>query len=116
MTKMKPDQRRQKRTRIHIRNKANGRARLSVHRTNKNMYVQLIDDIKNVTVVSVSTLEEASKGKPCTVDAAKTLGKRIGEQAIKAGVKEVVFDRGKFLYHGKVKAVAEGAREAGLNF
>jgi len=117
MTKIKPDIRRQWRVRMSLRSKSGERARLSVHRTNKNIYAQLIDDVKNVTLTSASTLTKGSKEKKnTTMDTAKKVGKLLGEQALKLGIKDVVFDRGKFLYHGKVKALAEGAREAGLNF
>lgn len=93
------------------------RPRLSVHRTNKQIYVQVIDDIKGVTLASASSLEsELGVKNGGNIEAAQKVGKLIAERAKKAGVEKVQFDRGSFLYHGRVKAVAEGAREAGLVF
>jgi len=93
------------------------RPRLSVHRTNKQIYAQIIDDLKGVTLAAASTLEkEASTNPGHTVDAAKETGKLIAERAQKAGVKKVQFDRGGFIYHGRIKALADGAREAGMEF
>lgn len=117
MSKIKSDERRKIRSRINIRAKANGRPRLSVHRTNKNLYAQIIDDNKHVTVVSASTLDADLKSKAsATIEMAKKVGELVARRADKAGIKEVVFDRGKFIYHGQVKALADAAREAGLNF
>ena len=93
--------------------------RLSVYRSAKHIYAQIIDDSKGQTLVSASSLEKAVKDNPDIkkkVDAANTVGKLIGERAAGKGVKQVVFDRNGFLYHGRVKAVSEGAREAGLTF
>lgn len=107
--------------RLRVRNKlrkmANGRARLSIHRSNKNISVQLIDDVKGVTIASASTLEKdfGLVGKN-NVEAATKIGTAIAERAKKAGVEECYFDRGGFLFHGKVKALAEAAREGGLKF
>ncbi len=93
------------------------RPRLSVHRTNKQMYVQIIDDIKGVTLAAASTLEKDLGVKAGhTVEAAAKVGQVLAERAKKAGVEKVQFDRGQFVYHGRVKAVAEGAREGGLSF
>jgi len=93
------------------------RPRLSVHRTNKAIYVQVIDDIKGVTLAAASSLDkEASLKNGGNIAAAEKVGKLIAERAKKAGVKKVQFDRGSFLYHGRVKAVAEGARAGGLEF
>lgn len=89
------------------------RPRLSVHRTNKQIYVQVIDDIKGTTVASASSIKMKAGN---TVDTAKKVGEEIAKVATKAGVKKVQFDRGEFLYHGRIKAVAEGAREGGLEF
>ena len=89
------------------------RPRLSVHRTNKQIYVQVIDDIKGVTLASASSIKMKAGN---TVDTAKKVGEEIAKVATKAGVKKVQFDRGAFLYHGRIKAVAEGAREGGLEF
>ena len=107
--------------RLRVRNKlravANGRARLSVHRSSKNISVQLIDDVKGITLASASTLEKdfGLVGKN-NVEAAAKIGAAIAERAKKAGVEECYFDRGGFLFHGRIKALAEAAREAGLKF
>ena len=107
--------------RMRVRNKikamAHGRLRLSVHRSSKNISVQLIDDAKGVTVAAASTLEKSFGlvGKN-NVEAAAKIGTAIAERAKKAGVEECYFDRGGFLFHGKVKALAEAAREGGLKF
>ena len=95
------------------------RPRLSVHRSDKNIYAQVIDDAKGVTVASASTLEKdfkASGKKGADKAAAAQIGKLVAERALKAGVKDVVFDRGGYIYHGRIKALADGAREGGLNF
>jgi len=105
--------------RLRVRNKLRkvnaGRVRLSVHRSNKNISVQLIDDVNGVTLAAASTLEKdlGLVGK-CNVEAATKVGPIIAERAQKAGVTEAYFDRGGFLFHGRVKAVADAAREAGL--
>ncbi len=105
--------------RMRVRNKLRkvnaGRLRLSVHRSNKNISAQVIDDVNGVTLASASTLEKALGvvGKS-NIEAATKVGAAIAERAIKAGVSEAYFDRGGFLFHGKVKAVAEAAREGGL--
>ena len=105
--------------RLRVRNKlrktANGRPRLSIHRSNKNISVQLIDDVAGVTLASASSLEKdlGVVGKN-NVEAATKVGAAIAERAKKAGVEEAYFDRGGFLYHGKVKALADAAREGGL--
>ena len=93
--------------------------RLSVYRSNKSIYAQIIDDTKGVTLVSASTLDPQLKGQLEEVDkkgAAKLVGKLIGERALNAGLKNVVFDRGGYIYTGRVAELAAGAREAGLNF
>ena len=93
------------------------RPRLSVHRTNKQISAQIIDDVKGVTIASASSLDKDSGMKNGgNIDAATKVGKLVAERAKKAGVKSVQFDRGSFLYHGRVKALAEGARAAGLEF
>lgn len=93
------------------------RPRLSVHRSNKQIYAQVIDDLKGVTLAAASSKDASLKLKNgATVDAAEKVGKLVAERAKKAGVSKVQFDRGSFLYHGRVKAVAEGAREGGLDF
>ena len=107
--------------RLRVRNKikamSNGRLRLSVHRSNKNISAQLIDDVRGVTVASASTLEKdlGVVGKN-NVEAATKVGAAIAERAVKAGVEECYFDRGGFLFHGKIKALADAAREGGLKF
>ena len=93
--------------------------RLSVYRSNKHIQVQVIDDTKGITLVSASTMDPALKGQLDEVDkkgAAKLVGKLVGERAVQAGIKTVVFDRGGYVYTGRVASVAEGAREAGLEF
>ena len=96
-----------------------GRARLSVYRSSKHIYVQVIDDAEGKTLAAASTLEKDLKSSLKTgadKAAAAAVGKLIAERAIKAGVKDVVFDRGGYIYHGRVKALADAAREGGLNF
>jgi large subunit ribosomal protein L18 len=112
-------ERRAKRTRYNLTKNAHGRLRLSVHRSEKNISVQIIDDKAGKTLVSASTLEEDLRKKLKTgadKTAAKAVGLLIAERAIKAGIKEVVFDRGGYIYHGRIKELAEAAREAGLSF
>ena len=108
-------QQRAARVRRRLKKNANGRPRLSVHRSNKNISAQVIDDLKGVTIVAASTLEDA-KTKGSDTEAATRIGKLIAERATKAGVSEVVFDRGSYLFHGRVKALADAAREGGLKF
>ena len=111
--------RRANRVRRQIKAVANGRPRLSVHRSSKNIYVQVIDDVAGRTLASASTLEadlRSSLKTGADTAAAAVVGKLVAERAIKAGVKEVVFDRGAFIYHGRIKALAEAAREGGLSF
>jgi len=106
--------RRKIRTKAKISRKAN-RLRASVLRSAKYIYVQIIDDTKGTTIVAVNSKDEKDlKGKP--VDVAKEVGKKAGKLALEKGIKEIVFDRGQYRYHGRVKALAEGMREAGLNF
>lgn len=109
--------RREVRVRHHLRRKAHGALRLSVHRSGRHLYAQIIDDAKGVTVAAASTLEKVLRGQAkCTKSAAASVGKLIAERAKSAGVDKVVFDRGGFLYHGRIKALADAAREAGLKF
>ena len=111
--------RRAERVRRSVKAVANGRPRLSVHRSSKNIYAQVIDDVQGVTLAAASTLDTSLKGDLKTgadTAAAAAVGKLIAERAKQAGVTDVVFDRGAFIYHGRVKAVAEAAREGGLNF
>jgi len=109
-------QRRAFRVRRQLKKVANGRPRLSVHRSNANIYVQVIDDVAGTTLAAASTLEKGVADKGGNISAAQAVGKLIAERASKAGIEEVVFDRGSFLYHGRVKALAEAAREGGLKF
>ncbi len=93
--------------------------RLAVYRSTKHIYAQLIDDVKGVTIASASSIDKDLKtklGHGGNIDAAKAVGEAIAKKALKAGVKNVVFDRGGFLYHGRIAAVADAAREAGLEF
>ena len=118
-TKISPRGRRRQRVRHQLRVKSSGRPRLSVFRSSQHIYAQVIDDVRGVTLVAASTAEKEVKGGLKTganVDAAKAVGKLVAERAIAAGVKEVVFDRGSYLFHGRVKALADAAREGGLSF
>ncbi len=111
--------RRLQRVRRSIKKAANGRPRLSVFRSSKQIYAQVIDDAKGATVASASTLEKDLRGDiktGATVEAAAAIGKLIAQRAIEAGVTQVVFDRGAYIYHGRVKALADAAREGGLDF
>ena len=110
-------QRRASRTRFNLKAKAGGRPRLSVFRSAKNIYAQVIDDAGSVTLAHASTLEGGKdRPKGADKDAAARVGKLVAERALAKGVKDVVFDRGSYLYHGRIKALADAAREAGLNF
>ena len=98
---------------------AGTRARLSVFRSSKHIYAQIIDDLKGETLAAASTMEKTMRGdgkKGTNVEAAKAVGKLIAERAKEKGIKDVVFDRGGYLYHGRIKALADAAREGGLNF
>jgi large subunit ribosomal protein L18 len=111
--------RRAGRVRRHIKAVSGDRLRLSVFRSSKNIYAQVIDDEKGHTVAAASTLEKTLRSTLKTgadTEAAAAVGRLIAERAVKAGVKAVVFDRGPYLYHGRVKALAEAAREGGLSF
>ena len=109
--------RRKQRVRLALRRSGGGRPRLSVFRSSKHIYAQVIDDQKGETLASASSLEKEMRGNTgADIDAAKAVGKLIAERAVKKGVKEVVFDRGGYLYHGRVKALADAARESGLSF
>ncbi|MBI1239216.1 MAG: 50S ribosomal protein L18 [Alphaproteobacteria bacterium] len=112
-------ERRKVRTRYRLRLRAGGRPRLSVFRSGKHIYAQVIDDQKGETVVAASSLEKASRetlSKGSDVAAAAFVGKLVAERAVTKGIKDVVFDRGAYIYHGRVKALADAAREGGLNF
>ena len=117
MAKLSLFEKRRRRVRTSLLAKRGLRARLSVHRSGRHIYAQVIDDEAGTTVVAASTLEKDARSKTgATMDAATAVGKTIAERAKKAGVTKVVFDRGGFLYHGRVKALAEAARESGLEF
>jgi large subunit ribosomal protein L18 len=112
-------QKRAQRIRRQLRKVAGDRPRLSVHRSSKHIYAQVIDDSKGQTLAAASTLEKDLKGSLKTgadTAAAAAIGKLVAERAVAAGIKEVVFDRGAYIYHGRVKALAEAAREGGLSF
>jgi large subunit ribosomal protein L18 len=112
-------QRRASRVRRQVKAAANGRLRLSVFRSSKNIYAQVIDDVAGRTVAAASSLEKdlrTSLKTGADAAAAAAVGKLVAERAAKAGVSEVVFDRGPYIYHGRVKALAEAAREGGLKF
>ena len=111
--------RRTARVRRHLKAVAGERVRLSVFRSSKHIYAQVIDDAKGQTVASASSLEKDMRESLKTganVEAAKAVGKRLAERASAKGIKQVVFDRGGYLYHGRVKALADAAREGGLDF
>ena len=102
-----------------VRGKISGtaeRPRLSVFRSENNIYAQLIDDVAGVTLAAASTVEKGFEGKGGNIEAAKKVGAAIAQRALKKGIEDVVFDRGGYLYHGRVKELAEGAREGGLQF
>ena len=110
-------QRRRSRTRYRLQQTSVGRPRLSIFRSGKHIYAQIIDDAQAVTVASASTNEKSGKvAKAYNVEAAKSVGTKIAERAIAKGVKQVVFDRGGYIYHGRIKALADAAREGGLEF
>jgi large subunit ribosomal protein L18 len=112
-------ERRKRRVRYTIAQVSSGRPRLSVYRSGKHIYAQLIDDGEHATIAAASSNEGAKSapaGKSYNVAAATAVGKLIAQRAIEKGVKKVVFDRGGYLYHGRVKALAEAAREGGLEF
>jgi len=110
-------EKRRRRVRTALRARGGARPRLSVHRSGRHIYVQVIDDAAGRTVASASTLEkDVRDASGANVDAATSVGKRIAERASAAGVTQVVFDRGGFLFHGRVKALADAAREGGLEF
>lgn len=117
MAKLSLFDRRARRVRTALKARANGKPRLSVHRSGRHIYAQVIDDAAGRTVAAASTLDADGKGKTgATSQAAAEVGKRVAAAAVKAGVTKVVFDRGGFLFHGRVKALADAAREGGLEF
>lgn len=104
---------------LRVRKKVSGtpeKPRLAVFRSEKNIYAQIIDDLNGVTLVAASSLDKGFEGPGSNKEAAKLVGKAIAQKAQEKGIKEVVFDRGGFVYHGRVQSLAEGAREAGLEF
>jgi large subunit ribosomal protein L18 len=110
-------ERRKKRTRFRVVTNAVGRPRLSVFRSGRHIYAQIIDDRAQSTLAAASTNEKEDKApKTWNIAAASTVGKKIAERAIAKGIKQVVFDRGGYIYHGRVKALADAAREGGLEF
>jgi large subunit ribosomal protein L18 len=117
MAKLSLFDRRRRRVRTALRARASGKPRLSVHRSGKHIYAQLIDDAAGKTIVAASTLDKDLKGKAnATRQGAAEVGKALAARAKKAGVSAVIFDRGGFLFHGRVKALADAAREGGLEF
>jgi len=118
-SKLSPIQRRARRVRTRLKKVGAGRPRLTVFRSSKYIYAQVIDDAQGVTLAAASSLEKAEGAEKSTganKDAAAAVGKLVAERAKAAGVADVVFDRGGYIYHGRVKALADAAREAGLNF
>ncbi len=108
-----------KRRKIRIRKKVTGienKPRLAVYKSNKNIYVQAVDDLNHKTIATSSTLSDELKSQSLSMETAKKVGELMGEQLNKLGVSEAVFDRGGYVYHGRVKALADGIREKGINF
>jgi large subunit ribosomal protein L18 len=119
LKKLTQEDRRKARVRRAIKKNSAGRPRLSVHRSSKHIYAQVIDDVSGKTVAAASSIDKTLKGSLKTgadKAAAEAVGKLVAERAVKAGIKDVVFDRGAFIFHGRVKALADGARSGGLNF
>ncbi len=117
MARFNPFEKRRQRVRTAIRRRTTDRLRLSVHRSGRHIYAQVINDAEGRTVAAASTLEKEGRAKTgATVASAQDVGRKIAERAKAAGVTRVVFDRGGFLFHGRVKALADAARESGLEF
>ena len=117
MAKMSLFERRRQRVRTSLRKRGGDKPRLSVHRSGKHIYAQVIDDTAGRTVAAASTIDKDVKGKGgATTQSAQDVGRRVAERAKAAGVSKVIFDRGGFLFHGRVKALADAAREGGLEF
>jgi large subunit ribosomal protein L18 len=117
MAKLSLFDRRRQRVRTSLRKRGGERPRLSIHRSGKHIYAQVIDDTAGRTVASASTVDKDVRGKAgATIEGAQDVGRRVAERAKAAGVTQVVFDRGGFLFHGRVKALADAAREGGLEF
>ena len=115
VSQLTPTERRARRNRTRLKALAGGRPRLSVFRSAKNIYAQVIDDRLGVTLAAASSLEEKD-AKGSDTDAAAKVGALVAQRALEKGLKDVVFDRGGYIFHGRIKALAEAAREAGLNF
>jgi large subunit ribosomal protein L18 len=120
MSKLKiTNARRKTRVRLQVKRAANGRPRLSVFRSSKHIYAQIIDDVKGTTLAAASSMEKDQREGAKTganIAAAAAVGKLVAERAVKNGIKEVIFDRGQYLFHGRIKALADAAREGGLSF
>ena len=117
MAKLSLFERRRQRVRTSLRKRGGNRPRLSIHRSGKHIYAQVIDDTAGRTLASASTIDKDVKGNGgATVESAQDVGRRVAERAKAAGVSQVIFDRGGFLFHGRVKALADAAREGGLEF
>jgi len=117
MAKLSLFERRRQRVRTALRAKGNTRPRLSIHRSGRHIYAQVIDDAAGRTVAAASSLDKDLREQTgATAEAAATVGKKVAERAVAAGITKVVFDRGGFLFHGRVKALADAAREGGLEF
>ena len=116
MAKLSLFERRRRRVRTALKARAGGRPRLSVHRSGRHIYAQIIDDVNGVTLAAASSNEKGFEGLGSNSEAAAKVGKLLAERAKAKGIENVCFDRGGYLYHGRVKALADGAREGGLNF
>ena len=116
MAKLSLFDRRKRRVRTALKARSGGRPRLSVHRSGRHIYAQIIDDAGGRTIVSASSLKKGAKSLGATVASAAEIGRELADAAKQAGVTAVVFDRGGFLFHGRVKALADAAREGGLEF
>ena len=116
MVKLDKNIRRQNRVRKNLKAKTTDKCRLTVFRSSKHIYAQIIDDNSGKTIASASSLTKDFKEKGSDISGASKVGAMIGEKGINAGIKDVFFDRGRYRYHGRVKALADGAREAGLIF
>jgi large subunit ribosomal protein L18 len=118
-TKLEMHERRTRRTRFRLADQSGARPRLSVFRSNRHIYAQIIDDRAGRTLASASTLDQSLRevlSRGSDREAARTVGKLVAERALAAGVAEVVFDRGGYRYHGRIRALADGARDSGLKF
>ncbi len=116
MKKLNKNIKRQNRVRKKLKTRSVNKVRLTVFRSSRHIYAQIVDDVAGKTLASASSLIKDSKVNGSNIEAATKVGTLIAERSIEAGIKDVFFDRGKYKYHGRVKALAEGAREAGLNF